>query len=317
METQSPQTRRPRQEELDFLKCLFILLMISFHLVYIGDSYPYAKQVVYTFHMPGFLLISGYLMNIDRTARRFARTLMWLAIPYAVMESGYTVMASLLPIREHIEQLTPAVFLDKLLVHPLGPYWYLHTMLICGAAYFATFRYVRLSTLSRFILLGLLYALLAKGLGLLSMAHALYFLAGAVVRRSGLRFTDVFQPSLLAVPAFALLACWPANLGADTAGGVLMVWMAVSIGLLLFQLSGGRWRLTALFIGRNTMALFLFSPIFTILCKPLVPLLQFDPTGLLFLLVSLAVCTTGSLSIGWAMDRLGWSRLMVGHGFIQ
>ena len=50
-----------RISEIDYLRCVLILLMVAFHLVYIGDSYPYAKQVVYTFHMPGFLLISGYL----------------------------------------------------------------------------------------------------------------------------------------------------------------------------------------------------------------------------------------------------------------
>lgn len=50
-----------RIPEIDYLKCIFILLMVTFHLIYIGDNYPYAKQIVYTFHMPGFLLISGYL----------------------------------------------------------------------------------------------------------------------------------------------------------------------------------------------------------------------------------------------------------------
>ena len=32
--------------QLDYLKSIFIILMILFHLVYIGDSYPYMKQVV-------------------------------------------------------------------------------------------------------------------------------------------------------------------------------------------------------------------------------------------------------------------------------
>ena len=53
-----------RIAELDYLKSIFILLMIVFHLVYIGDKYPYAKALVYTFHMPAFLVISGYVMNI-------------------------------------------------------------------------------------------------------------------------------------------------------------------------------------------------------------------------------------------------------------
>lgn len=55
-----------RIEELDYLKCVFIILMIIFHLVYIGDKYPYVKSVVYTFHMPGFLIISGYLLNTKK-----------------------------------------------------------------------------------------------------------------------------------------------------------------------------------------------------------------------------------------------------------
>lgn len=55
---------KQRVEEIDFLKCIFILLMIVFHLRYIGDTYPYAKSLVYTFHMPAFLIISGYLMNV-------------------------------------------------------------------------------------------------------------------------------------------------------------------------------------------------------------------------------------------------------------
>ena len=95
-----------RIEELDFLKCVFIILMIAFHLIYIGNTYPVAKQLVYTFHMPGFLLVSGYLFNVRKSWSRVGHTLLWILIPYAVMEIGYTVMASLLPIREHIDHLS-------------------------------------------------------------------------------------------------------------------------------------------------------------------------------------------------------------------
>ena len=63
------------------------------------------------------------------------------------------------------------------------------------------------------------------------------------------------------------------------------------------------------YLGRNTMPLFLYSPIFTFLCKPMVPILQFDPTGFLFLSVSLLICITGSLSIEWSMNRIGLSYL--------
>ena len=35
-----------RVKEIDYLKCIFITLMIIFHLVYIGDKYPYAKHII-------------------------------------------------------------------------------------------------------------------------------------------------------------------------------------------------------------------------------------------------------------------------------
>ena len=105
-----------RVREIDYLKCVFIVLMIIFHLVYVGDKYPYAKQVVYTFHMPAFLVISGYLANMGKGFGKLAKQIKWLFVPYAVMEAGYVYMASLLPIREHIDELTAAVFFDKLLV---------------------------------------------------------------------------------------------------------------------------------------------------------------------------------------------------------
>lgn len=95
-----------RIEELDYFKSIFILLMITFHLAYFGDGYPYLKKFVYTFHMPGFLIISGYLMNINKTVRNYGKTVLWLAIPYLVMETGYVLMASVLPIRDHIENLS-------------------------------------------------------------------------------------------------------------------------------------------------------------------------------------------------------------------
>ena len=79
-----------RIEALDYLKCLFVLLMVAFHLAYFADGYPLLKQWVYTFHMPGFLLISGYLMRVDKTLHQFSRTLLWFAVPYLILESSYT-----------------------------------------------------------------------------------------------------------------------------------------------------------------------------------------------------------------------------------
>lgn len=44
-------------------------------------------------------------------------------------------------------------------------------------------------------------------------------------------------------------------------------------------------------------------------CKPLVPLLSFDSTALLFLVASLLICITGSLSLAWLMTRWKWTNI--------
>jgi len=314
VQQQKDVTTSNRIEELDYLKCIMIILMISFHLVYIGDSYPYAKQIVYTFHMPVFLIISGYLMNIRKEPRQFLKMIFWLAVPYFIMESGYIVMASLLPIREHIDQLTPTVFLEKLLINPLGPYWYLQTLIICGLTYFAVFRLIKANLITLYIIIGILFALYAQ-IELVSLSLALYFLSGAVIRHSSLNILQVFRPSLLAILAAGLLMAFPENLHTETAGGILIVYLVISFCLAVYPWINGKTRQWMLFIGRNTLPLFLFSPIFTILCKQLVEPLRFDPTGMLFLILSLIICISGSLAICWGMDLCRISPYFFGHQF--
>ncbi len=185
--------KRGRVDEIDFLKAVFIVLMIAFHLTLIGNSYPYAKQIVYTFHMPGFLLISGFLASTSKQSKAFARSMWWIFVPYLVMEVGYTVMASMLPIRDHVAELTLGVILKNALLTPLGPYWYLHTLIICSTALYVVFHIPSLSDFSRFIILGLVLYVLADGARVISFSNACYFMAGAVLRRSWSRVPFFFS----------------------------------------------------------------------------------------------------------------------------
>lgn len=300
-----------RIDELDFLKCIMIVLMVAFHLVYFEELHPYAKRVVFTFHMPVLLIISGYLTNIDKSLLQFLRSMFWLFIPYLVMEGGYIWMCSMLPVGDHIDNLTVGVFFEKLFLHPLGPYWYLHALILCGLTYYLVFRLVPMNTMSRCILLGLIFVGYAY-LGLISISRAFYFLAGVAVHQSRFEFLDVFKSSWLAVVGLALLILHPENLHTDVVGGVLIVYLVISFCLSMYSIIRGRLRRFMLFLGRNTMPIFVFSPIFTILCKYLVPYLAFDKTGMLFLIISLIICISGSLLIGWMMDKLHVSQFFFG-----
>lgn len=103
-----------RIQKLDYLKSIFILLMVAFHLVYIGDKYPYAKQIVYTFHMSAFLILSGYLTNIQTGTGSFLKKQLWIFIPYICMETGYVIMSNILPVRESVSEVTSALLLYKI-----------------------------------------------------------------------------------------------------------------------------------------------------------------------------------------------------------
>ena len=308
-----------RIQEIDFFKGVLILLMVAFHLIYIGDSYPYLKQVVYTFHMPGFLLISGYLMKQDTPLRRFWRTIGWLVVPYAVMELGYVVMSSLLPVREAVDHLSFGLVLDKLVLHPLGPYWYLHTLVICYLlsrlihAVLEAFGCAAHRVLWHFVLAMAGVWLCAQVCGLLSLANGYYFMLGVMLAGSRLSPRGLLWSSWWAVVPLLLLCLLPGCLDRATLGGMLILYLVFSLLLKLYPTlpsAVGGW---IVYVGRNSLPIFLFSPIFTMAMKYCVPLFTFDPTGLTFLAVALAVAVQGSLLIARIMDASGISPYFCGR----
>lgn len=289
-----------RNDDIDFLKSVMILLMVCFHLTFASQSFPDAKTMVYTFHMPVFLIISGFLVNVNKPTGKYLKGLLKLLIPYIIMESGYTVMASVLPIAEHIENLTPTVFLDKLLLHPLGPYWYLHTMVLCSLAYYITCRLLpRLPYLSP-----LLSTLIIWGLsecGIISFACGAYFFAGALLRLTRKDLTYFFRASWFSAIPFFVLCMLPECQDKATIGGIAIVFFSISLCRAIFRSLGKGTGEVMLWIGRNTMPIFLFAPLFTILCKQLIPLLPHSIpqslNGILFITISIPVCVAGSIAV--------------------
>lgn len=301
-----------RIEALDYLKCLFVLLMVAFHLAYFADGYPLLKQWVYTFHMPGFLLISGYLMRVEKTLHQFSRTLLWLAVPYLLLESSYITLSAFMPVRDGIEHLTLSTFADKFFLHPLGPYWYLHTLILCGIGYFIVWKRRNYSTISRLILLGFYFAGLSF-VQLVAWDVSLYFFLGVVIRQSKLSFLQVFRPSWLAFIALLWLGCYPETFHKGSLGGLITVYLVISAALAVFPHLLPSIKRAALFLGRNSLALFLFSPIFTMVCKIFIPYLAFDSSRVLFLALSLPLCVIGALSVCRVLDALHLSPWVLGR----
>ena len=176
--------------------------------------------MVYTFHMPAFLIISGYVMNIAKGIRPFLRTMWWIFIPYAVMETGYVIMSAILPVRESVEHLSVSLWLDKLFLHPLGPYWYLHTLMLCGLVYLLVDKLAGKwsNTVSVLIILTLCYAVLS------ALWNTFFDKCALLYRWSGFEtahLTSVlsFQPSFWALLPVIWLAADETNLNKSTLSG--------------------------------------------------------------------------------------------------
>ena len=308
--------RQARILELDFLKCVFILLMIVFHLVYIGNRYLVAKAFVYTFHMPGFLIISGYLLHVQKPVPQFLRYIQWIFVPYLLMEGGYVVMASILPIREHIQQLTFGLFLDKLFLHPLGPYWYLHTLMLCGIVTYVVAQFA--SHHRVWMLLGMLLSLWVLALlGLVTWINAVYFCVGVALRLYHRPFVDTFHPAWWSFIGIVLVVtCVPNALQRHTIGGMLIVYFVISFLLWLYPYLPKGVEKIALFIGRNSLILLLFSPMFTVLSKLFQSYLLFEPSGMLFMLVALLFTVVGSFTVAYILQKLHVARYVFGKSRI-
>lgn len=304
-------TQQKRVDEIDFLKAVMIILMVMFHLVWFSEGHPYAKQVIYTFHMPAFLLLSGYFCHTNKSSRVFLHQTLWFFIPYAIMELGYTVMCFYLPIHEHITELSPTVLLYHLFVHPLGPYWYLQTLIICQLFSFVIFRFnLCRSFIGNLILLCIVIFALHN---LIVFANAMYFVAGFILLQSGTKFLSFFKPSVLAIIPLVWLCCFPLNLDRATIAGIVINYLAISFCLTIYPHLFRKIKTMFLFLGRNTLVILLFSPIFTLFSKYFIPLFSWDPTRISFMIISVMFTLTGCVIMAWIFDRFHLSQFLFGR----
>lgn len=300
---------KKRIEELDFVKGILIILMVLFHLVFFQEKYPYAKQFVYTFHMPLFLVLSGYLGNLKKNIPEFLTTVAGFLIPYLVMDSLYVGMATVLPIREHIDHPTVGVILKHIFISPMGPYWYLHTLAFCMLVYYFVFRWIRANKITKIIFTALLLYGVTRFVAGVSFTSVIYFLIGVAIRHLQIPFDKRFA-SVWALLPLVWLAFYPENLERSQPSGYAVAALALSSILACYQYFGTFLRGFLVYLGRNTLTIMVFSPLFTFVTKFLVSWLDFDPTGLLCAFISVSLVLAGSLGLARLSDYIGVSRFL-------
>ena len=305
---------KQRIQQLDYLKGIFILLMVTFHLALVEETYPVLRAAVYTFHMSAFLIISGYLANVEKPTLEFGKGLLRLLVPYVIFESLYILMqyfvGGSLGSHNAISSLSAGDFALRVATLPTGPYWYIHTLIICTAVYWLIFKVLKLKGLSGLALVGVILYGLSLVIEGLDRSYVIYFLIGVFIMRIGKTFMEVITPSWLAVLPLIILFWFPENYDCGSLAGIAITVLVISLLLALFPYCGRTIQNTLSYIGRNSLAIVIFSPIFTLATKKVAPLFSFDPTALCFTIVALIFIVLACLVCAWLSDKLKISRFI-------
>lgn len=298
---------KTRYNSIDYLRCVLIMMVIIVHIANFGNLYPYVKDRINFFFMPAFLILTGYLVNVNKSAKDFTIYLLRIILPYTIMVLGYSVLSIYLPVRDGLSDLSLPTLLRTLCITSIGPYWFLHVMVVCGTLYYLSARVGRrFGKAAMLCVFASLLIVVAYFTPLLAVRYAAFYFMGAALRTACPQFfAAVFQPSLWATLPFAIIMLCPDY----QAWGILSV-AALSVSFIvfvpaIFELHGvnGKVKEALGYIGRNTFPIYIFHPIFTMAAKFLLPLFSFDATGLLHTLVCVALGLAGSLLIALFLDK--------------
>lgn len=311
---------KQRNTDIDWIRAILIILMILIHIVSFGNAYPQLKAGILSFMMPTFLIITGYLVNIEKSPKEMGRYLMCLALPYVIMVTGFSVLSYFMPVRDGITELSLSQICEKIFVTSIGPYWFIQTMIICGILYYASFKgaiwgtlrqgKTTMSTTTSLFIFATLLLLLSKTPAL-SPSAATYYFIGAVLRQCHIGFDRIFRPSPVA------LLLWINLLGLEewydwgTLAIVFSCWCCISslmwIHSLIKRLQDNacvrKTEDALLYIGRNTLPIYLFHPIFTMAAKFYHPLFSWDRSEICFALVTIFIAIAGSIGIAKMMEK--------------
>ena len=311
---------KQRNTDIDWIRAILIILMILIHIVSFGNVYPQLKAGILSFMMPTFLIITGYLVNIEKSPKEMGRYLMCLALPYVIMVTGFSVLSYFMPVRDGITELSLSQICEKIFVTSIGPYWFIQTMIIYGILYYVSFKgatwgalrqgKTTMSTTTSLFIFATLLLLLSKTPAL-SPSAATYYFIGAVLRQCHIGFDRIFRPSPVA------LLLWINLLGLEewydwgTLAIVFSCWCCISslmwihslIKLLQDNACVRKTEDTLLYIGRNTLPIYLFHPIFTMAAKFYHPLFSWDRSEIIFALVTIFIAIAGSIGIAKMMEK--------------
>lgn len=311
----------PRELDIDFLKGILIVLMVYGHTTYLGhfqDLQNYLVGWIYTFHMPAFLMISGYFFLGRVREKEIMHPLTRrMIIPYLIFEALYLFGlwgANIVGLpTSNIPPATLWGFSSAVFFNPLGAFWFIHALIVIQVSFSLARYVVRKIDMGATTVWGLALLLLgvAEFVGLLKEWAAVYFVIGLLYQ--ALRFD---LESRLIVATSIVILCLILSRGEPLTFSLLQVaWVISIIGMLRHLAKAAPILIVHFFVwlGNNTLIILITHAIFTVGMKPFASILiGIDPSGFLNSLFVVVIAIFGGLILAKMFDLLGLSQPLFG-----
>ena len=317
-----------RDNSPDAIKGMCILLMVFGHVSYIGSftsSLYTVKAFIYTFHMPLFLILSGYFFSFNANIQNSAlKILKRIALPYLIFIFLYLVgliLVQYLGIKTtNVAPKTISEFFRIIFLNPIGGYWFLHSLIVIQLSIlFSRYVTARFSSDTKSIAIALLISifilLIMTKFGVITFRTVTYFILGIIVKQlypDGFSFP--FKLSLLLVVLFYLgNTFWLIDIyNLFSASEVIWCLLLTSFFWSLFIIFKDNYVTNLMaYLGRNTLIILVLHALFIVAMKPLNNLfLVLDATGIMQSLIVTVITLVLCLFSARVFDYLNITRFI-------
>lgn len=318
-----------RNIALDAIKGLCITLMVFGHIAYIGvasEVLNSVKTFIYTFHMPIFLILSGFFFRFDIELKsKGLKLLRRVAVPYVFFISIYFFglhLAAILGVQT--TNLPPqglVMYFYTIFIHPIGGYWFLHTLILVQlltlVAKFISLQFSDYRDGYFLLFISVLLWFLMQ-YGVLDTRNVFYFFFGVLIARmspEGLSLSfrvllPIFVVLILNADLVKTEIYKPFSIG-EVIWNILLFflfWSAFEIKILQTYLSS-----LLAWLGRNTLIILVLHSLFIVLMKPLNTLFyKIDSSGILQVCMVTIITILGCLGSARILDKLKLSIYLFG-----
>jgi fucose 4-O-acetylase-like acetyltransferase len=307
----------------DWLKGLAIVLMVYGHINHVGSFAILQKQVVeiiYTFHMPIFLIISGFFFKITKqkeyeSGKRLAQR---LVLPYLIFISLYLIFLTLIQkVGVSTSNIPPKSFFDFIKIvflHPRGAYWFIHSLILIQLCFIFASMVASRAKLDEPVSIGISIFLLAMvcNYNLLAPRTALYFLLGMIFSRFGNMLPASLKTGSLLMVMILVFA-------REEVFNFSFIQVAWCLCILTLLAGIGRTiesnSVVSIFawFGRNSLIVLVLHAMFVVLFKPSSKLLlKLDQTGLAYSVIVVVATMLGSILVAFLLDKTRISKYLFG-----